>query len=91
MGKGNRDMANNYSLGDVENLLNGLERKSRKSHEVKVTAVRGGRDRATSLVSMSADEKRRYTEYARGIGLSLSAFFRTAANEYMRTHDDASA
>lgn len=43
--------------------------------------------RATSLVSMTAEEKGRFTRLARAHGLSLSAFFRLAAGEYVQTHE----
>ena len=47
----------------------------------------GGDTRATALVSMTVDEKERLTTKAKAHGLSLSAFFRLAADEYMNTHN----
>ena len=43
--------------------------------------------RATALVSMTKAEKEHLTSKAKAHGLSLSAFLRLAADEYMRTHD----
>ncbi|MGN0363638.1 MAG: hypothetical protein ACI4ET_12440 [Bilifractor sp.] len=42
---------------------------------------------ATSLVSMTAEEKQKFTTAAKKHGLNLSAFFRLAANEYMDNHN----
>lgn len=41
---------------------------------------------ATSLVSMKPEEKQRFKKMAEAHGLSLSAFFRLAANEYIANH-----
>ena len=43
--------------------------------------------RATSVVSMTDKQKARLTEKAQEHGLSLSAFFRLAADEYIKNHD----
>ena len=43
-------------------------------------------NRATALVSMTKNEKERLTSIARAHGLSLSAFFRLAADEYIAAH-----
>lgn len=43
--------------------------------------------RATSLVSMTKSDKERLTAIAKAHGLSLSAFFRLAADEYIANHD----
>ena len=43
--------------------------------------------RATALVSMTKAEKERLTSKAKAHGLSLSAFFRLAADEYMANHN----
>lgn len=43
--------------------------------------------RATAVVSMTDKEKARFTEKAQEHGLSLSAFFRLAADEYIKNHD----
>jgi len=42
--------------------------------------------RATSLVSMTKENKEHLTETAKKHGLSLSAFFRLAAEEYIENH-----
>lgn len=44
-------------------------------------------ERATSLVSMTKSDKKRLTAIAKTHGLSLSAFFRLAADEYIANHD----
>ena len=44
-------------------------------------------ERATSLVSMTKSDKERLTAIAKAHGLSLSAFFRLAADEYIANHD----
>lgn len=60
-----------------------------KAHDAKVAApVRdtsrtASSTRATSLVSMTVDEKEKFVEAAKANGLSLSAFFRFAANEFI--------
>ena len=43
--------------------------------------------RATSVVSMKDKQKAYFTEKAQEHGLSLSAFFRLAADEYIKNHD----
>ena len=43
--------------------------------------------RATSLVSMTKSDKERLTAVAKAHGLSLSAFFRLAADEYIANHN----
>lgn len=45
------------------------------------------RERATALISLSKKEKERLTWIAKTHGLSLSAFLRIAAEEYIRTHE----
>ena len=42
--------------------------------------------RATALVSMTKSDKERLTTIAKAHGLSLSAFFRLAADEYIANH-----
>lgn len=44
-------------------------------------------ERATALVSMTKTEKQRLTNKAKCHGLSLSAFFRLAADEYIKKHE----
>lgn len=43
-------------------------------------------NRATALVSMTKGDKERLTSVAKAHGLSLSAFFRFAADEYIAAH-----
>lgn len=79
---------------DTTNLLDSFENDKGKKHYAAVTAVEktpnksdGEYTRATALVSMTAAEKERLTSKAKQHGLSLSAFFRLAADEYMNTHN----
>lgn len=79
---------------NMTSLLDSFESDTEKEHEAAVTAASktpkksiGGDTRATALVSMTRDEKERLTTKAKAHGLSLSAFFRLAADEYMNTHN----
>ena len=79
---------------NMTSLLDSFESDTEKEHEAAVTAASktpkktiGGDTRATALVSMTKDEKERLTTKAKAHGLSLSAFFRLAADEYMNTHN----
>ena len=83
---------------NMTSLLDSFESDTEKEHDAAVTAAvkapkktgnssNGGDTRATALVSMTRDEKERLTTKAKAHGLSLSAFFRLAADEYMNTHN----
>ena len=79
---------------NMTSLLDSFESDTEKEHDAAVTAAvkpqkktNGGDTRATALVSMTKDEKERLTTKAKAHGLSLSAFFRLAADEYMNTHN----
>ena len=79
---------------NMTSLLDSFESDTEKEHDAAVTAASktpkktvGGDTRATALVSMTKDEKERLTTKAKAHGLSLSAFFRLAADEYMNTHN----
>ena len=71
---------------DVESLLESFESDMTKEHDTAVAAA-GKNTRATALVSMTKAEKERLTSKAKAHGLSLSAFFRLAADEYMSNHN----
>lgn len=62
-----------------------------KKHDCKAAdvhvAASESEARATSLVSMTRSDKERFTTVARFHGLSLSAFFRLAADEYITNHE----
>ena len=58
----------------------------KKEAKASVTA-NASEERATSLVSMTKSDKERLTAIAKAHGLSLSAFFRLAADEYIANHD----
>lgn len=79
---------------NMTSLLDSFESDTEKEHDAAVTAASktpkksiNGDTRATALVSMTKDEKERLTTKAKAHGLSLSAFFRLAADEYMNTHN----
>ena len=79
---------------NMTSLLDSFESDTEKEHDAAVTAAvtppkksTGGDTRATALVSMTKDEKERLTTKAKAHGLSLSAFFRLAADEYMNNHN----
>lgn len=74
---------------DMSGLLDSFESETTVKHEKAVGSAVGKKKkgtRATSLVSMTDKEKARLTEKAQEHGLSLSAFFRLAADEYIRNH-----
>ena len=76
----------------MEGLLDSFESDTTKEHDSAVAAATGvtavpETTRATALVSMSKAEKERLTSKAKAHGLSLSAFFRLAADEYIARHD----
>lgn len=83
---------------NMTSLLDSFESDTEKEHDAAVTAAvktpkksskksNGGDTRATALVSMTVAEKERLTTKAKAHGLSLSAFFRLAADEYMNNHN----
>lgn len=79
---------------NMTSLLDSFESDIEKEHDAAMTAAVktskktvGGDTRATALVSMTVDEKERLTTKAKAHGLSLSAFFRLAADEYMNNHN----
>lgn len=63
-------------------MLDGFE--AAKKHEA---AGVSDDTRATALVSMTKSDKERLTTIAKAHGLSLSAFFRLAADEYIVNHE----
>lgn len=64
-------------------FLNGTE-----GSEYQIKADKNGDDsRATALISMTKNEKQRLTVVAKAHGLSLSAFLRLAADEYIAKHE----
>lgn len=67
---------------DIAVMLGGGEATAAK-------AMEGVSDdaRATALVSMTKSDKERLTAIAKAHGLSLSAFFRLAADEYIANHE----
>ena len=77
---------------DMATMLDGVAAAAAKEHEVKeAKAVTVGTfeddARATALVSMTKSDKERLTAIAKAHGLSLSAFFRLAADEYIANHE----
>ena len=77
---------------DMAAVIDRLEAAVAKEHEVReAKAVAAGAveddSRATALVSMTRSDKERLTAIAKAHGLSLSAFFRLAADEYIANHE----
>ena len=77
---------------DMAAILDSFEVDAAKKHDSKVADALGdaapaSEARATSLVSMTKSDKERLTAVARAHGLSLSAFFRLAADEYISNHE----
>ena len=68
-----------------------LDADAAKKHDRKKTEVFAGTTtsevRTTSLVSMTRSAKERLTAVAKAHELSLSAFFRLAADEYIANHE----
>lgn len=67
-----------------------FESETTVKHEKAVGAAVGRKKngtRATSVVSMTDKQKARFREKAQEHGLSLSAFFRLSADEYIKNHD----
>ena len=74
----------------ISDLSDSFENEISAKHEKEIaSAVTRRRNgiRATALVSMTDKEKVRLTEKAQEHGLSLSAFCRRAADEYIRNHE----
>ena len=63
---------------DMAAMLDGFEAKAKSEHSTK---------EAAALVSMSKADKAKLTTIAKAHGLSLSAFFRLAADEYIKNHE----
>ena len=77
---------------DMAAMLDAFEADAAKEHERReakagVAAADVSEARATALVSMTRSDKERLTAVAKAHGLSLSAFFRLAADEYIANHD----
>ena len=77
---------------DMAAMLDGFEAAAAKEHEAKeakAVAASAVEDdsRATALVSMTIRDKERLTAIAKAHGLSLSAFFRLVADEYIANHE----
>ena len=74
---------------DVASFLDELDVNVTKEHEDKLARATGQHEdaRATALVSMTKSDKKKLTGVAKAHGLSLSAFFRLAADEYIANHE----
>lgn len=75
---------------DMAAMLDRFEANAAKEHdkrETKATTAEPSDERATALVSMTKSDKERLTAVAKAHGLSLTAFFRLAADEYIVNHD----
>lgn len=75
---------------DMAAMFDGFEAAAaneREAKEVKAKVSVSDDVRATALVSMTKSDKERLTAIAKAHGLSLSAFFRLAADEYIANHE----
>ena len=75
---------------DMAAMFDGFESAAaneREAKEVKAKVSVSDDVRATALVSMTKSDKERLTAIAKAHGLSLSAFFRLAADEYIANHE----
>lgn len=76
---------------DIAAMLDPFEADAAKKHSWKEADAFAGttacETRAISLVSMTKSSKERLTAAAKAYGLSLSAFFRLAADEYITNHE----
>lgn len=72
-------------------MLEEFEVASKKEDDKKIKAASESISeddvRATSLISMTKSDKERLTTIAKAHGLSLSAFLRLAADEYIANHE----
>ena len=76
---------------DMAAMLDEVEAAAAKEHDAKEAkavseSITEDDARATALVSMTKSDKERLTTIAKAHGLSLSAFFRLAADEYIANH-----
>ena len=76
---------------DMAAMLDEFEAAAAKEHDAKEAkavseSITEDDARATALVSMTKSDKERLTTIAKAHGLSLSAFFRLAADEYIANH-----
>jgi hypothetical protein len=71
------------SKKDMKAMLDGFEASSEKAHSTNASETSGENTRATCLISMTQKEKKRYTEFARSRGMSVSSLARLAIEQYM--------
>ncbi|MCP8615184.1 hypothetical protein [Bifidobacterium asteroides] len=76
---------------DITAMLDAFEADAAKKHSLKEAGAFAGtttcETRVTSLVSMTRSNKERLTAVAKAHRLSLSAFFRLAADECITNHE----
>ena len=77
---------------DMAAMLDEFAAAAAKEHDAKEAkavseSITEDDVRATALVSMTKSDKERLTTIAKAHGLSLSAFFRLAADEYIANHE----
>ncbi len=76
-----------YIYLDIEYIQGGVMMAKKEHDAVRAAKGKNDNSRATALVSMKPEEKERFTRIAENHGLSLSAFFRLAVNEYIENHN----
>ena len=72
---------------DLASVFDEFDVAAAKKHKKKESRAESDDGRATALVSMTKSEKARLTAMAKAHGLSLLAFFRPAADEYIAEHN----
>ena len=86
-GTGKSVMANELYESYVRQGVPDAAKEHDKKEGKASASTDASEERATSLVSMTKSDKERLTAIAKTHGLSLSAFFRLAADEYIANHD----
>ena len=77
-------------MADDMSAFDAMAADTRQRHAQVEAKVRGEKPKTglvVSQVSLQRDLKVRYTRIAKEHGLSLSALFRLATDEYIRTHE----
>lgn len=72
------------SKKDMAPMLNGFETSTKREH-----VASGENVRATSLISMTREEKERYKEFAKARGMSMSSLVRIAIEKFIEESKEA--
>lgn len=74
---------------DMASMLDGFEVSAKREHAAKASVASGESVRATSLISMTQEEKERYTVFAKVHGMSMSSLVRIAIDEFIEGSKEA--